>query len=94
MEDVIDALAELKKESPMSEKIKIANRALPGYLKPNGLNPLGKLYQVLSEGVHNLSDKECLEITSEIQKCVKYIISEISDRKKNQNIFKKIVGSL
>ena len=38
----------------MSEKIKVANTALPSHLKPDGLNPLGKLYQALSEGVHTL----------------------------------------
>ena len=43
------AIAELRNESPLSDKIKIANTALPNYLVPDGLNPLGRLYQVLSE---------------------------------------------
>ena len=93
-DEIKEALAELKKESPMSDKIKVANKALPEYLKPSGLNPLGRLYQVLSEGVHKLNDQECLEKTSEIQECLKYLISELSDRKKNQNRFKGMVGSL
>jgi hypothetical protein len=88
------AINELKTDSPMSEKIKIANNALPDYLKPDGLNPLGKLYKVLSEGVHNLNDQECLGKTSEIQECIKFLISELSDRKKNQSRFKSMVGSL
>lgn len=93
-DEIKEALSELKKESAMSDKIKVANKALPEYLKPSGLNPLGRLYQVLSEGVHKLNDKECLEKTSEIQGCVKYLISELSDRKKNQSKFKVMVGSL
>jgi len=93
-EEIKSALAELQKESPMSEKIKVANKALPEYLKPSGLNPLGRLYQVLSEGVHSLNDQECLDKTSEIQECLKYLISELSDRKKNQSRFKSMVGSL
>ena len=92
--EIIEALAELKTESPMSDKISVANKALPEYLKPQGLNPLGKLYKVLSEGVHNLTDQECLKKTSEIQGCLKYLISELSDRKKNQDKFKRMVGSL
>lgn len=67
-------LAELRKDTPMSDKIKIANLALPGYLIPSGINPLGKLYQVLSEGVHNYSDTECLERARTIQTCIKYLI--------------------
>ncbi len=93
-DEVKKALADLKVESPMSEKIKIANKALPEYLKPSGLNPLGKMYQVLSEGVHNLNDEECLQKTNEIQECLKYLISELSDRKKNQTRFKSMVGKL
>lgn len=93
-DEIFEALAELKKESPMSDKIKVANKALPEYLKPSGLNPLGRLYQVLSEGVHSLNDQECLEKASEIQECVKYLVSELSDRKKNQSRFKGMVGSL
>jgi hypothetical protein len=93
-DEIQTAIAELKKQSPMSDKIKFANKALPEYLKPSGLNPLGRLYQVLSEGVHSLSDQDCLQKTSEIKECMKYLISELSDRKKNQNRFKSMVGSL
>ena len=42
---VVEALAALRVDSPMSERIRVANLALPAHLKPDGLNPLGKLYQ-------------------------------------------------
>src|SRR5262245_39665083 len=48
----LEAIAQLRPESPMSERIKIANLALPSHLKVNGLNPLRRIYQALSEGVH------------------------------------------
>lgn len=91
---IVASLTELRKESPMSDKIKIANEALPEYLKPDGLNPLGRLYQVLSEGVHSLSDEECLRRANIVKECLKYLISEISSRKKNRDKFKSMVGSL
>ena len=92
--DVKEALLELKNESPTSNKIKVANKALPEYLKPNGLNPLGRLYQVLSEGVHNFSDEECLERTNAVKECLKYLICELSSRKKNRERFKGVVAGL
>jgi hypothetical protein len=91
---VISAIEELKKQSPMSDKISVANKALPTYLQPDGLNPLGRLYQILSEGVHSLSDSECLERANKIQICLKYLISELSTRKANRTKFKSMVGSL
>lgn len=92
--DIAKALSELKKESPMSDKIKVANRALPDYLKPDGLNPLGKLYQSLSEGVHSMSDSECLERATNIKACIKYLVSELASRKTNRAKFKLAVGNL
>ncbi|MFB2775609.1 hypothetical protein [Shewanella xiamenensis] len=91
---VLAKLAELKTESPMSDKISIANHALPDYLIPSGLNPLGRLYKVLSEGVHNYDDGECLERAKAIQACTKYLVSELAARKKNRESFKNLIGGL
>ena len=91
---IVESLTELRKESPMSDRIKVANEALPENLKPDGLNPLGRLYQVLSEGVHNLSDEECLRRANVVNECLKYLISELASRKKNRTKFKSMVGSL
>jgi hypothetical protein len=91
---VTDALAELRKESPMSEKIKVANQALPEYLKPDGLNPLGRLYQTLSEGVHSLSDEECLNRAKVTSECLAFLVSELASRKEHKTRFKSMVGQL
>lgn len=91
---ILAKLAELRTESPMSEKISIANQALPDYLVPSGLNPLGRLYKVLSEGVHSYDDGECLERARAIQACIKYLISELAARKQNRESFKSLIGSL
>lgn len=92
-DDMVDnsiksALSELRKESPMSEKISIANKALPSYLLISGHNPLGAMYKVLSEGVHSLSDEECLRRTETVQKCLEYIISGLATHKKSKEAFK------
>lgn len=92
--DVIAALQELKANSPMSEQIAVANRALPDYLKPGGANPLGRIYGSLSEGVHSLSDEECLKRSSIIVECLKYLISELSDRKIKRDKFASMVGDI
>jgi hypothetical protein len=91
---VINAIGELRKESPISDKIKIANNALPKYLIPHGLNPLGRLYQVLSEGVHTYSDEECLEKSRGVKECIKYLVGELASRKEHRNRFASMVGKL
>lgn len=88
------SLAELKITSPMSDKIRIANNALPDYLKPDGFNPLGQIYGLLSDGVHSLTDNECLEKAENLQACIEYLISELAAHKQNKEDFKKRLASL
>lgn len=78
----------------MSDKIKIANNAVPVHLRPNGLNPLGRLYQVLSDGVHTLSDEQCLNKAITLQECVKFLASELASRSEHREKFTSMVGKL
>lgn len=91
---ILDALADLRKDTPMSEKIKIANLALPNYLKPDGLNPLGRLYQVLSEGVHSLPEAECLQKATATSECLAFLVSELASRADHRARFKSLVSKL
>ena len=78
----------------MSEKIAIANSALPEYLTPSGLNPLGRLYKILSEGVHSYTDDECLKRAHAVEECLKYLVGELASRKKNRDSFASKIGEL
>lgn len=91
---VAESLSALRLESPMSEKIRVANHALPAHLKPDGLNPLGRLYQALSEGIHSDSDADCLERAKAISECMAYLVNELASRKANRARFKSMVGGL
>ena len=50
--------------------------AVPESLLINGYNPMTLLYSALSEGVHNLTDEECLDIASSIR----VVLTELSER--------------
>ncbi|NIE95177.1 hypothetical protein F3J02_01545 [Acinetobacter sp. Tr-809] len=92
--DIAKSINELKATSPMSDRIKIANNALPDYLKPDGFNPLGQIYGLLSDGVHSLSDSECLDKAENIQACLEFLISELAAHKQNKEDFKKRLAAL
>lgn len=91
---IFQSLQELKINSPMSDRIKIANKALPEHLKPDGFNPLGQIYGLLSDGVHSLSEEECLKKAEDIQACLEFLISELATHKKNKEEFKKRLNAL
>jgi hypothetical protein len=93
-ETMLSAIEKLRDASPMSEKIKVANLALPAHLQPDGLNPLGRIYQALSDGVHSLSDRECLTKAKAISDCLTFLVSELATTKERRLRFKSSIGAL
>jgi hypothetical protein len=91
---IAKSINDLKYTSPMSDRIKIANNALPEYLKPDGFNPLGQIYGLLSDGVHSLTDDECLDKAENLQACLEFLVSELATHKQNKEDFKKRLASL
>ena len=53
----IDATAN---ETQLSKRIAVVKDLVPKILRPDGLNPLGTLYDALSDGLHGRSDEDCL----------------------------------
>ncbi|MBN8458901.1 MAG: hypothetical protein J0M04_13790 [Verrucomicrobia bacterium] len=72
----VELFSKAAKETQFSRAMDIAKPALPESLLISGHNPLGLLHSALSEGVHALSDHECLEIAGS----VRTILNELSDR--------------
>lgn len=70
----LDRLASAIAENQFSNALDTAKSALPQRLLIQGHNPLRFLHDNLSDGVHNLSDSECLEIAHDIR----IVLSELS----------------
>jgi hypothetical protein len=63
-------------ESQFAKALDMAKDALPDVLFIDGHNPIKLLHGTLSEGVHILTDAECLEIASS----VRVVLAELSER--------------
>jgi hypothetical protein len=57
---LIGDLQGAKKETQFSRAVETIKGALPDALYINGHSPLALLYAALSEGLHNMTDEECL----------------------------------
>jgi hypothetical protein len=64
---VIQELEGAKGQFQFTKAVETIKHALPQSLLINGHNPLTLLYSTLSEGVHDHSDAECLELASDIR---------------------------
>lgn len=72
----IEILKNAVKETQFSKALDMAKNAMPESLLINGHSPILLLHSALSEGVHELSDEECLEIAGS----VRVVLGELSER--------------
>jgi hypothetical protein len=74
----IELLRKAQSETQFSKAISVLLdvSAIPAVLLIDGHNPLSLLHDLLSEGIHQLSDRECLERSQEAE----VVLCEIADR--------------
>lgn len=74
----VELLQAAKKENQFAKAMDMlkGENAIPPVLLIDGHNPLALLHDLLSEGIHKLSDAECLERAKEAE----IILSEIAER--------------
>ncbi|MBD1914694.1 MULTISPECIES: hypothetical protein [Cyanophyceae] len=74
--DKIQILRDAVQETQFSRALDMTRNAVPESLLINGHSPLLLLHSALSEGVHALSDEDCLELASSIR----VVLGELSER--------------
>jgi hypothetical protein len=74
------AIAVARKSHRAEDKLRIAADVVPGHLKPNGENPLAKLYDAYSEGVHSLSDEESVETAITMRVVLDYVMPQLTEQ--------------
>jgi hypothetical protein len=75
-EGKLQLLNEAIKETQFNKALSSIKNAVPESLLINGNNPMTLLHSALSDGVHNLSDEDCLELASSIR----IVLVELSER--------------
>ena len=58
-------------------KLKIAAMVLPTALVIDGVNPLGTLYSLVSEGVHELTEEQCIEVADETKSVFEFTFTQL-----------------
>jgi hypothetical protein len=74
--EAIKLLEKAKTETQFSKALASVKDAIPQALLINGHNPLTLLHSALSDGLHQRSDEQCLEIASSIR----VVLAELSER--------------
>lgn len=74
--DVIEDIRAAKNQRQFSTSVETIKHALPSSLLINGQNPLLLLHSALSEGLHAMTDDECLELAA----AARTVLFEFSER--------------
>lgn len=77
------ALVAIERETVAEKKMELVKDLLPDSLRPGGINPLDLLHGVLSGGLHEETEEECLEIADAVRNSLEYLIDEVAVRKKS-----------
>lgn len=93
-EKYAEILEKVKTETQTSKKIEYAKEMLPPSLRVEGVNPLGTLYGILSEGIHTKSDNDCVEIATEIRLTITFLIEQITVNKAKKNQYASALKAL
>lgn len=80
-------LEEVKKEKIVENKISLVKDLLPKSLQAEGMNPLKELYSVLSQGIHNETDEECIERAEAIRGILVFLVNQVMRTKKDKKSF-------
>jgi hypothetical protein len=92
--EMLETFKTAEKERQFSKAIEVIKDGIPDVLKIGGHNPLTLLHTALSEGLHEHTDKECLEIAQEIRVVLTELAERLSQALKEEAELKTAVSRL
>jgi len=84
---VIQKVRDAKSEIQYERKIEIAAGVIPDHLRPGGRNPFALLHELLSRGVHTLSDEDCLDLVDGMQQALEFVFKELKIHMEERKIY-------
>jgi hypothetical protein len=88
------ALEDVKKSRVFDDKVTYAAKILPPSLKPGAQNPVDLLHDLASEGIHSLSEDECIDVFDKSRVVFEYLFRELEVRKEHAQKYVKDVQDL
>lgn len=91
--NVLKIFAAAKAQDQFSNAIKEIKEALPPGLFISGHNPLTILHDILSDGIHDLSDEQCLMHARTVRTLLIALADRISEISKDEAKVKEAIGA-
>lgn len=92
--EMIADLRAARSETQFSKGVDHIKHGIPEVLLVNGHNPLKLLHAALSEGLHGLSDEDCLELARSIRVVMTELAERLAEAVKNEAELTEAVSKL
>jgi hypothetical protein len=86
--------AAITQRTTYDNKLRIASTVMPKSLVPDGANPLGVLYDLVSQGIHDLSEEQCIAVADETKSVFEFTFTNLRAETKARNDFIATVKKL
>jgi len=86
-EGLVKQVRAAKEGKAYQDKVKFIADVLPRHLRPGDINPFSLLHDLLSEGLHNLSEEQCIEIVDGMNGALTYIYKELKAHAQEQKSY-------
>jgi hypothetical protein len=83
----LSQLEKVKASRVFDDKVSYAALILPPGLKPGGANPIDLLHDLASEGIHHLSDAECIDVFDQSRTVFEHVFIELKVREAKDKSF-------
>jgi hypothetical protein len=84
-----------RKSHRFTDKLAVARDYLPPDLTPAGCpNPIGTLHELLSEGLHERTEEECVEIFDRCKDAFEYVIKKLTEAKREDEAYRESIRKL
>ncbi len=87
-------LESVKASRVFDDKVSYAALILPPSLKPGAANPIDLLHDLASEGIHHLSDAECIDVFDQSRAVFEHVFIELKVRDTKDKSFLEGLGQL
>lgn len=91
---IIDVLKNAQEEQQFTKAMELVKDAIPPVLLVDGHNPLALLHSSLSIGLHGQTDKECLELATNIREVLAALAERAAQALKDEAGLKKAISRL
>jgi hypothetical protein len=91
----LKTIEKIKESHRFDDKIDYAAKILPPHLRPAGKpNPIDKLHELTSEGLHSKTEAECVDIFDKVRTVFEYVFGNLQVQAEEARNFVKSLGGL